>query len=419
MFMIDDIEKANREAIERVLNSEPILIGVELEAYKVIPSMDEKTLLHAGPPITWECMSGPLRGAIIGAIIYEGWASTPEEAEKLAKSGEIKFSPNHEHQAVGPMAGVISPHMPVFIVKNKTYGNIVYTNMNEGLGKVLRYGAYDKEVIKRLKWMKEVLAPTLRDALKASKEGINLREIISQALHMGDECHNRNFAGTARVLIEFTKLMIDAGIEKQTMRKVIDFIDGNKHFFLNLSMAASKATMDAAHNIKYSTLVTVMTRNGTDFGIRVSGLGDKWFTAPAPIPKGLFFPGYSQEDANPDIGDSSITETAGLGGFAMAAAPAIVQFVGGTVEDAIRFTNEMKKITMARHKHYTIPYMNFEGTPVGIDLLKVIELNIQPVINTGIAHKKPGIGQIGAGIVRAPREAFEKAFIEYTDKYGI
>ncbi len=417
--MIDDIEKANREAIERVLNSEPILIRVELEAYKVIPGMDERTLLHAGPPITWERMSGPLRGAIIGAIIYEGWASTPEEAEKLAKSGEIKFSPNHEHQAVGPMAGVISPHMPVFIVKNKTYGNIAYTNMNEGLGKVLRYGAYDEEVIRRLKWMKEVLAPTLRDALKASKEGINLREIISQALHMGDECHNRNFAGTARILIEFTKLMIDAGIEKQTMRKVVDFIDSNKHFFLNLSMAASKATMDAAHNIKYSTLVTVMTRNGTDFGIRVSGLGDKWFTAPAPVPKGLFFPGYSQKDANPDIGDSSITETAGLGGFAMAAAPAIVQFVGGTVEDAIRFTNEMKKITMARHKHYTIPYMNFEGTPVGIDLLKVIELNIQPVINTGIAHKKPGIGQIGAGIVRAPREVFEKAFIEYTDKYGI
>lgn len=417
--MIDDIEKANEEAIERVLNSEPILIGVELEAYKVVPGMDEKTLLHAGPPITWERMSGPLRGAIIGAIIYEGWASTPEEAERLVKSGEIKFSPNHEHQAVGPMAGVISPHMPVFIVKNKTYGNVAYTNMNEGLGKVLRYGAYDEEVIRRLKWMKEVLAPTLRDALKASKEGINLREIISQALHMGDECHNRNFAATARILIEFTKLMIDAGIEKSTMRQVVDFIDRNKHFFLNLSMAACKATMDSAHNIKHSTLVTVMTRNGTEFGIRISGLGDKWFTAPAPVPKGLFFPGYSQEDANPDIGDSSITETAGLGGFAMAAAPAIVQFVGGTVEDAIRFTNEMRKITMAKHKHYTIPYMNFEGTPVGIDILKVIELNIQPIINTGIAHKKPGIGQIGAGLVRAPREAFEKAFIEFTEKYGI
>jgi len=411
------IEDANQKAIEKIMNSQPILIDIK-KAIEVIPGMKENTILHAGPPIDWERMCGPMKGAIIGALIYEGLAEDPESAKKLAESGEIKFSPTHHHNAVGPMAGIISPSMPVFVVKNTTYGNIAYSNMNEGLGKVLRFGAYSKDVIQKLKWMEKVPAPALKAAIKESN-GINLKNIIAQALHMGDECHNRNTAATSLFLRELTPLLLKADIDKKTIREVFEFISGNNHFFLNLSMASSKATMDSADKIENSTIVTVMTRNGTDFGIKVSGLQGMWFTAPAPRVKGLYFPGFSEKDANPDLGDSTISETAGIGGFAMAAAPAIVQFIGGSPTDAINYTKEMKEIVIAKHKHFTIPIMNFEGTPTGIDVRKVVEKGIAPIINTGIAHKEAGIGQIGAGIVRAPMECFMKALESIAKKLGL
>jgi len=340
--------------------------------------------------------------------MYEELAESPEEAEELIKNDEIMFAPCHEHNSVGPMAGVISASMPVFVVENKENGNFAYANMNEGLGKVLRFGAYSKDVIRHLKWMEKELGPSLELAIKRS-DRINLKTIISQALHMGDECHNRNVAATSLFERRIMPHLIEANLEAKVTSRIVKFLAENDHFFLNLSMAACKAMMDVAHGIENCTLVTAMSRNGTEFGIKVSGLGDNWFTAPAPIPKGLYFPGYGPTDANPDLGDSSITETRGIGGFAMAASPAIVKFVGGTPADAVNYTKEMMNITVSKDYNFTIPSLNFEGTPMGIDLVKVLETGILPIINTGIAHRKPGIGQIGAGIVRAPMECFKKA----------
>ncbi|MEM0079792.1 MAG: DUF1116 domain-containing protein [Nitrososphaerota archaeon] len=417
----DEIEKANREAVERMMESDPLWVDVGVAKEK-IPGMKDYLLLHAGPPITWEKASGPMRGAIIGAIIYEGWADTPEEAEKLVTSGQVVLEPTHIHNAVGPMAGIISPRMPVYEVYDKKYGNRTYSNFNEGIGKVLRYGAYSKEVIDRLRWMESTLSPVLQATIKEivkDKGGVSLKSIIAQALQMGDDCHNRYNAATGLLLKEITPYMITTGFDVQTLKEVYNFLAGNNFTTLNLGMAAAKAMTLAAHNIKYSTIVTVMSRNGTETGVWVSGLGDRWFTAPAPIPKGVWFPGYSESDANPDLGDSSITETAGFGGFAMAAAPAIVSWVGGSVQIAIEITNKMYEITYTKHKYFQIPYLNFQGTPTGIDIRKILKTGIVPTINTGIAHKEAGIGQIGAGIVSFPFEVFKKAFEAYVEEYGI
>ena len=407
------IEAANKKVMEIILNGQPTLLDIGI-AEEVIPGMTKKTILHAGPPIKWEKMSGPLKGAVIGALIYEGLAVDEKEAAKLAASGEISYDPCHHHNTVGPMAGVVSPSMPVWILQNKTYANYSYCTLNEGLGKVLRYGAYSDEVIKRLKWIENLLAPLLRQVLKLHGP-IDLKTMITQALQMGDEGHNRNRAGTSLLIRELAPYIIQTKFSEKEKIEVLKFIDSNDHFFLNLTMPACKCTLDAAKGVEFSTIVTTMARNGTEFGIMVSGLGDRWFTGPAGIVDGLLFPGYTPEDANPDIGDSVIAETAGIGGFAMAAAPAIVQFVGGTAKDAVNLTLKMYEITAAENNIYKIPALDFRGTPTGIDIRKVVETGILPSINTGIAHKNPGIGQVGAGLVKPPMNCFEdalQAFVE-------
>ena len=409
------IAEANQEAVERIQSAEPELIGIGT-VEDDLPDIEDKMILHAAPPVDWEDMCGPMRGAVIGAIIYEGWAEDQKEAEAMADSGEIKFDPCHHHQAVGPMTGVASPSMPVWIVENKAYGNRAYCTLNEGLGRVLRFGANGEEVIENLKWMEKTLAPVLDEALKKAGS-IDLMNMTSQALHMGDEVHNRNKAGTSLFIREIATYLMNTDYDRETISSVLEFMRDNEHFYLNLSMPASKATMDAAHGIEESTVITAMARNGVEFGIRVSGLGDEWFTGPAQVIDGLFFPGYSQEDANRDIGDSTISETAAVGGFAMAAAPAIVGFVGGDVNDAMDFTEDMYEITLAENDNYNIPYLDFRGTPTGIDVRKVVETGIKPTINTGIAHKEPGVGQIGAGLVDPPDECFEDAVRAFVSEY--
>jgi len=403
------IEKANAEALHRILHSRPLLVGLDT-AINVIPGMKKNLILHAGPPITWDRMCGPMRGAIMGALLYESLAKTPEDAEQLAASGEIEFAPCHEHATVGPMAGIVSSSMPVWILKNEAYGNYGYCTLNEGLGKVLRYGAYSEEVIERLNWMERVLYPVLQKAVD-TLGSVDLKNLIAQALHMGDEVHNRNRAGTSLLYRLLAPAIVRTSDDKEAAAQVLEIIHSNDHFFLNLSMPVCKVALDAARDVEHSSVLTVMARNGTDFGIQLSGTGDKWFTGAALVPDALFFPGYTKEDANPDIGDSAITETGGLGGFAIAAAPAIVQFVGGTAKDALNYTLEMYEITAGENNIYQIPSLNFRGTPTGIDVIKVIEKNILPFIDTGVAHKEPGVGQVGAGVLTAPMEPFQKAIV--------
>ncbi len=404
----EKIDEANARALEIILAGKPVLTGLSV-AREVIPGMHDKRILHSGPPITWERMCGPTRGAVMGALVYEGLADTPEEAGQLAASGQVDFAPCHQHASVGPMAGIISASMPVFVVENESSGHKAYCTLNEGLGKVLRYGAYDTAVIQRLRWMEKTLYPVLRESVQNLGK-LDLAGLIAQALHMGDEVHNRNRAATSLLYRALAPHIVEVAPSRQEAREVLDFINGNDHFFLNLSMPAAKCCLDAARDIPGSSLVVAMARNGTDFGLQLSGTGNAWFSCPAPVPDALFFPGFSKEDANPDIGDSAITETVGLGGFAIAAAPAIVQFVGGKAGDALQYTLDMYEISAGEHKVYQIPQLDFRGSPVGIDVRKVVEKNITPFIDTGVAHKKPGVGQVGAGVLSAPMEVFQKAF---------
>lgn len=416
MNLSERISAANAEAVERLSSAQPVLIDIR-QAKDIFPDMKPNEVYHAGPPISWERMCGPVRGAIMGAMVYEGVAETVEQAAAMAQAGEILYSPCHHHSSVGPMAGVVSPSMYMFVIKNETHGNLAYCTINEGLGKVLRFGAYGPDVVERLKWMEKVLAPALAAAVRHSG-GINVKSLTSQALFMGDECHNRNVAGTSLFLKELLPHLIATCGDMDVLRQITDFIYGNVHFYLNVSMPACKATADTIHGLEYCTIMSAMARNGTEIGIRVAGLGDQWFTSPSGQPKGLYFAGFSEEDANPDLGDSTISETAGIGGFAMACAPAIVKFIGGKPADAVTFTREMYDICEGRHRDFQIPYFDFAGAPVGVDIRKVVETGITPFINTGIAHKDPGIGQIGAGLLRAPIKMFEEALVAFGERYG-
>lgn len=412
-----NIDQANRTAVERMTAARPILKGLA-RAGDVIPGLRDGLLLHAGPPIEWQRMSGPLRGAVLGALLFEGLAEDEAGALALVEKGEVAFEPCHHHGAVGPMAGVISASMQVYVVEDETHGHRTFSNLNEGYGKVLRYGAFSPEVLGKLRWMNDQFAAVLREAIELLG-GIDLRALIAEALHMGDEGHNRNKAGSLLFLKLLAPAIADVAPEKSLQAETLKFLGDNPLSVLNPVMAACKAMADAAHGVEGSTLVSTMARNGTDFGIRVSGLGDRWFTAPAQVPDGLYFPSFSNADANPDIGDSTITETAGIGAFAMAAAPAIVTFIGGTPRDAVNATLEMYEITTAEHGQFTIPALGFRGSPVGIDLRKVVELGITPRVNTGIAHREAGVGQVGAGLVRPPLEVFENALVAFAEHYKI
>ncbi|AKK28734.1 DUF1116 domain-containing protein [Mycobacterium sp. EPa45] len=403
------IEAANNIAFDRYLAAQPRLIDL-VRASDVIAGLGpgERRILHSGPPIDWMDMCGPQRGAIAGAILYEGWADDLDAAEKLAGSGEVKLAPCHEHGAVGPMAGIISPSMPVWVVENTAAGNLAYSNLNEGLGKVLRFGANSPDVLERLRWLGSDFFATMQVAVRGLADP-DLKPLMAQALHMGDELHNRNAAASGLLFKRLTLSLLNADLPSDAVRRALEFVAGNDHFFLNISMAAAKSMSDAAADVPGSSMVTVMARNGVNFGIKLSGTGDRWFQAPANPVDGLYFPGYSVDDAAADLGDSAITETNGLGGFAMAASPAIVQFVGGTPADATANSRRMLSITLGANPAFTLPALNFGGTPAGIDARLVADSRVLPIINTGIAHRQAGVGQIGAGITTAPMQCFNEA----------
>ena len=414
----DTIREANSEAVKRMLEAEPVLVDV-VTASEAIPDLEEGMILHAGPPIDWDRMCGPMRGAVAGIAVFEGWAEDLSEAENLAESGAFKLRPNHDYGAVGPMTGMTTLSQPVLVVENRSGGNRAYCTINEGLGKVMRFGGNDASVIKRLGWLRDKLGPAIGAALRSGK-GIELKSLVARGLTMGDEMHQRN-VGCSSLLLRTLAPELSRNVDDRTeLAEMLSFIGSNDQFFLNVAMVLGKAIMDPVCNIEGSSVVTAMSRNGTDFGIRVSGLGEEWFTAPVEMPEGLYFPGFSAEDANPDMGDSTIVETIGLGGFAMAASPAVAGFVGaGTPSSAADFTRIMGEITLAKNPEWTIPALDYQGVPTGIDIRLVVETGIAPTINTGIAHRKPGIGQVGAGVVKAPLACFEKALRALAIRLGV
>lgn len=419
--MYQTIEQANQAVIERIREARPHWVDVRY-AKEVIPVLATgKKLLHAGPPVLWEEMSGPVRGACIGACLFEGWAENEEQALALLNQGQIEFIPCHNVSAVGPMGGITSANMPMIVVENKVHGNFAYCNLNEGIGKVMRFGAYGEDVQARLSWMRDSLAPILKKALAMVNNGVDLTAIMGQAITMGDEFHQRNIAASALLLRILAPILVQIDHDKDEIAKAMQFLSVTDQFFLNLAMAYCKSAMDAGAEIKAGTIVTVMTRNGKNFGIKISGMGDQWFTAPVNTPQGLFFSGYSQADANPDIGDSAITEAFGVGGAAMVAAPGVTRFVGATggMEAARAVSDEMAEIYLERNMMLQIPTWDFQGACIGLDARRVVETGITPLINTGIAHKEAGVGQIGAGTVRAPLGCFEQAIFAIAEQLGI
>ncbi len=418
--MYENLNQANAAVIAEIKKARPRLVDVK-PAESCIPALSAgMTLLHAGPPIAWPDMTGPMQGAVLGASMFEKWAANPAEAEALAASGKIRFLPCHDNSAVGPMGGITSRHMPVLVVRNAEQGNFAYCNLNEGIGKVMRFGAYEGEVQTRLAWMRDVLGPTLSDALTRISDGIDLTALMAQAITMGDEFHQRNIAASALLLKALAAEIAGGASSAAAKQESLRFLGRTDQFFLNVAMAYGKCAMDAGAKVRAGSIVTAMTRNGRDFGIRVSGLGARWFTAPVNTPSGLFFTGYSQEDASPDIGDSAITETLGIGGAAMIAAPGVTRFVGaGGFSEALEISEEMREIYIDTNPMFQIPTWDFQGACLGLDVRRVVETGITPVINTGIAHRKAGIGQVGAGTVHPPLACFEQALEALAAENGI
>jgi hypothetical protein len=401
------IEAANAEVLARLVGGEPVLLDCR-PAWEAL-ELPEAMVLHAGPPLPWARMCEPMQAAVLCAIRYEGWAANDDAARRLVESGRVILAPCHHWRAVGPMTGIITRSMPVFVVENRAHGNRAHVTINEGLGKVLRFGANDDGVVARLRWLASEAGPLLGAALRAAG-AIPLRPLMAQALRMGDEMHQRNLAASALLARSLMPHVARAGGRHHAVARLAEFIAGNDQFFLNLAMAAGKATADAAAGVAHSTLVTALARNGTEFGIRVAALGERWFTAAVETPVGLYFPGFGPDDANPDMGDSAIVETIGLGGVAMAASPAVARFVGaGGMSEALTVTETMREISAGEHPHFRIPTLDERGAPVGIDVRRVVETGITPLVNTGIAGRRAGTGQVGAGVVRAPLGCFTAA----------
>jgi Protein of unknown function (DUF1116) len=416
---VKTIETANAEALRRILSADPVLIDCQ-PAGDLIPALKEgQIILHAGPPIGWDRMCGPMRGAVMGIAVFEGWATDLADAETKAGAGKFTFAPNHHYDCVGPMTGMTTKSQPLLVVENRAFGNRAFCAINEGLGKVMRFGGNDAEVLERLAWLRDICGPGLHRSL-TKLEGVPLKALVSRGLTMGDEMHQRNIACSSLLLRLLAPALAATSDNKDLLSATLGFIGRNDQFFLNVAMAMAKSMTDPARNIPNCSVVTAMCRNGTDFGIRVSGLGDQWFTAPVEMPAGLYFPGFSEKDANPDMGDSAIVETVGLGGFAMGAAPAVVGFIGaGQPSEAGAFTRAMAEIAVGANQEWAIPSMDYTGVPTGIDIRLVVDTGLAPTINTGIAHRLPGVGQVGAGMVKAPLGCFEDALVAFAAKLGV
>jgi hypothetical protein len=409
-------ERANAEALERLWAAEPVLVDVQ-PAGEVVPGMTPDTVLTSGAPLAWDDYFGGQRSGIIGGALYEGLAADAEEAEAKIRGGEIRLATCHEHGCVGSLAGIYTASMPVFVVENRVGGNRAFCNLFEGPSPArLNYGVYNETVRESLRFIGDVVGPLLGEAVRAA-DGIELRPIVRRALHMGDELHSRNTAATLLFTRDLFPALLDlAGARPDEVRRTLEYLGSSDYFFLRLSMASAKVTADAAHGVEGSSLVSAMTFSCRDFAVRVSGLGDTWFTAPLEPVEAKLFDGFTEEDIEFMGGESVINETVGLGGFAQAAAFPLQAYQGGSAERMVAANLEMYGITLGEHPEFKIPYLGFRGVPTGIDIHRVVETGIRPAMNIGVAGR--GGGQIGAGVLRAPLACFEAAVEAYGRRYS-
>jgi hypothetical protein len=412
--MSDGLERANASAVERMCAAEPVLVDVR-PAIQVVPGFTPATVLTSGPPLPWEAYTGGQRNGILGGALYEGLAGDPTDAAARLADGRIRLAACHDHGCVGSLAGIYTASMPVFVVENRAAGNRGFCNLFEGPSPArLNYGVWNADVRRSLEFVRDVVGPTLGDAVRAAG-GVPLRPIMRRALHMGDELHSRNTAATLLFGRELMPALLDLGGPRPgPVRQLLDYL-GSDYVFLRLSMAASKATADAAHGVEAASVVTAMAFSCREFGIRVSGLGDAWFRAPLPRVDAKLFPGYTEGDVEFMGGESVINETVGLGGFAQAAAFALQDYQGGGPEGMVEMNRAMYAITLAEHPEFRIPYLGFRGVPIGIDIHRVVETGILPAMDIGVAGRKGG--QIGAGVLRAPLGCFTAAAEAYALRY--
>ena len=408
------IQAANAEAFNRITAADPVLVDI-LPAGQVVPGLEDRMVLHSGPPVDWEQMCGAQRGAVAAMVMFEGWANDFAQADELLSRADIKLDSNHHHGAVGPMAGTITKSLPVYVVENQSFGNRAYSRVVEDKQ---QFGDYSRDAIHTLEMWRDVWAPALAQGVR-QMGGLSIKPLATRALQMGDELHNRTNAASSLFAAAVAAPMVKAGVEREMLSQAMSYICGQDNLFLGLSMAYAKAATDPARNIEHSTVVTAMARNGYQFGIQISGLNGEWFSAPAPAVDGLYLPGYNEDDAGLDMGDSAITETVGWGGFALGGAPAILSRVGGTPSEALSHSRDMGEITVGSSPDFLIPALDYEGVAVGIDIRQVVQTGILPIIDTTIAHKNPGHAIIGAGLVRPPMECFHQALRAFAAKYDV
>ncbi|WP_425409804.1 DUF1116 domain-containing protein [Hyphococcus sp.] len=412
----DRIDQANKIVLNKLNESRPVWFDVQ-PAIEALPNMTRDTILHAGPPIEWERMCEPQRNGVAHAAVFEGLAKDTAEAGRAIQAGAIRLAPCHEFGAVGGMAGITSASTPLAMVRCEKTGAVGCSQLFQGpRGQLPSRDAYDREAAKQWRWLSEVLGPVLQDAIRA-KGGLDVRAVTAKALQMGDECHNRNSASSLLLLTGLAPWLMQSKFDASMVRDSLSYLVAAEQFSLCISMAAGKSAAEAMKNVSHSTVVTTFCRNGVDFGIRVSGLGDQWFVAPANKVNGLLFSSeWNDDDVVPDMGDSAIMETVGLGGYVQAAAPALQQFVSGSFVRAKRITEEMREITTGPIDDYRIPNLDFAPAPAATDIRKVIRTGITPVIDTAIAHKKGGV--VGAGQTQAPIDCFKKALRAFSERYA-
>ncbi len=404
----EGIDLANEEVVRRLDESAPVLVGVGT-ARDEVPRMGGRTILHPGPPLPWEEFCDPLRRSVRAAVMAEGWAQTPEKAQGLVDRDEVELEPANHHAASIPMASAIGPSAPVLVVEDEHGGRRAYSGINQGPGKTPWFGVDAPEAVERLLFLREAAGPILDAAFRAA-DPIDVFSFAAQGLQMGDDAHMRTQAATNLLIRHLLPHL--AGQDDPRRVDVARFLAGNHLFFLNVVMAAAKAATDWAAEVEGASVVTGMSRNGTTFGIRVGALGDQWFVAPAPaVEDALFHADFGAEDGAPDIGDSAILELIGLGGAAAAASPAVAAFVGGRMADAVARTEDMARICAGTSSRLQLPFLDHRGAPLGVDLRRVVELEMTPAINTGILHAREGLGQVGAGVAQAPIACFRDAIL--------
>jgi hypothetical protein len=411
----DEIEQANRKAVDRIFAAEALIVDLK-PAIKAIPGYKANLVTHAGPPIEWDRMCKVQKLAVINAIRFEGLADTPEKADRRVRTGEVLVEPNHNYDNVSGMCGVTSASMPVFVVQDKVHGNQAYDWQQTDM---TSFGQSYEEGVKEIEFVQNTLAPVMAAAIRHAG-GLNVKQLLAQGLQMGDELHGLFDATRGAFLGWILPHILRTDFPKETLAQVGDYFNtyGGRWYCGNMMMGACKVMMDSARGIKYSTIVTAMARNGVEFGIKVSGMGDKWFLGPASPITGFMFPGFKVEESELDIGDSAISETRGLGGTALPSSPSQARLLGEDFQTAVNHTRAMREVSVSEDQLFRIPYMDFSGVPVGIDIRKVVQTSIVPKIDTGMAHKEGGHGIIGTGITEAPIQAFKNAVVAFAAQYA-